>query len=146
MLRLHKRLLDQIHALAEQAYPEEGAGLLLGRSLEQGRLGLQIRPVDNTFDPQQRRRRYMIDPMDMLRIEEEAEAMDLEVIGVFHSHPDHPAEPSEFDRQQALPWFSYLITRVSGGKAVESRSWRLNDEHEFEPEEIYIQEDAWEVK
>jgi proteasome lid subunit RPN8/RPN11 len=61
------------------------------------------------------------------------------VIGVFHSHPDHPNQPSEFDRQWALPWFSYLITSIEKGTAVGSRSWRLEDDRTgFEEEEIIV--------
>jgi proteasome lid subunit RPN8/RPN11 len=52
----------------------------------------------------------------------------MEVVGVFHSHPDHPAEPSEFDRGMAWPWFTYVITRVERGKAAESRAWRLAED------------------
>ena len=145
MLLLPKKLLEQIQSHAERAYPEEGAGVLLGRPLAEGRLGTQVRPLANTFDPDQRSRRYMIDPLEMLQLEDEAESLGLELIGIFHSHPDHPAQPSEFDRQRALPWYSYLITSVAAGRAVETLSWRLNEARQFEPEQIRILEDASEA-
>jgi hypothetical protein len=56
------------------------------------------------------------------------ERLGLEAVGVFHSHPDHPATASDFDREWALPWYSYLITRILQGRAAESRSWRLTDD------------------
>jgi proteasome lid subunit RPN8/RPN11 len=66
----------------------------------------------------------------------EAERLGLSLIGVFHSHPDHPDQPSEFDRQWAQPFFSYIITSVEAGKAVESRSWRLEEDRSQFVEEI----------
>jgi proteasome lid subunit RPN8/RPN11 len=71
----------------------------------------------------------------MMAAEDEAEALGLDVVGVFHSHPDHPAEASETDREWALPWFSYLITSVRSGRAAESRSWRLVDDRSIMIEE-----------
>jgi proteasome lid subunit RPN8/RPN11 len=65
--------------------------------------------------------------------------MGLDVLGVFHSHPDHPNQPSEFDRQWAWPNFSYLITSVVQGVAVESRSWRLNEDRaNFSEEKVEV--------
>lgn len=139
MLLLPKKLLEQIQSHAERAYPEEGAGVLLGRPLAEGRLGTQVRPLANTFDPDQRSRRYMIDPLEMLQLEDEAESLGLELIGIFHSHPDHPNRPSEFDREWALPWYSYLITSVVNGNATGSRSWRLTDDRSrFEEEAVRV--------
>jgi proteasome lid subunit RPN8/RPN11 len=75
----------------------------------------------------------------MLEGEKEAAKQDLSIIGVFHSHPDHPNLPSEFDREYAIPWYSYLITSVHDGKATSSRSWRLEDDRErFQEEQIEI--------
>ena len=78
-------------------------------------------------------------PQDMLRSEQEAARLGLDVIGVFHSHPDHPNQPSEFDRQWAMPWFSYIITSVNQGTAAGSRSWRLADDRaQFVEESIQV--------
>jgi proteasome lid subunit RPN8/RPN11 len=77
----------------------------------------------------------------MLRGENEAARRGLDVIGVFHSHPDHPNRPSGYDLEWALPWYSYVITSVQGGRAVESRSWRLQDDRQgFAEEAILVQE------
>ena len=79
----------------------------------------------------------------MLRSEQEAARRGLDVVGVFHSHPDHPNQPSEFDREWAMPWFSYIITSVNEGKAAGSRSWRLADDRsKFEEQEISINQKA----
>jgi proteasome lid subunit RPN8/RPN11 len=83
--------------------------------------------------------RYLITAADMLGGEKEAERLGQSIIGIFHSHPDHPNLPSEFDREWAIPWYSYLITRVDNGQAVESKSWRLIDDRSgFSPEDIII--------
>ena len=83
----------------------------------------------------------MISPQELLKGEKQAAARGLDVLGVFHSHPDHPNQPSEFDRQWALPWFSYLITSVNEGKSAGARSWRLSEDRKsFTEEEIQITE------
>lgn len=138
-LLIPERILRYIHAHSERAYPEEGAGLLLGRYDECCREVEAILPLDNAREQPARHNRYLITAQDMLRGEEEAERLGLDVLGIFHSHPDHPDRPSEYDRQWALPWFSYLITSVQAGKAVSSLSWRLRDDRvEFIPEEVEI--------
>jgi proteasome lid subunit RPN8/RPN11 len=79
----------------------------------------------------------LITPEDYLNAELEADRLGLSLIGVFHSHPDHPNRPSEFDRDWAQPFFSYIITSVDSGKTIESRSWRLlEDRSQFVEEKI----------
>ncbi len=129
-------LLAQIQAHGEAHYPEEGAGFLLGHAQGEVRQVSRLLPLTNAREAEARRTRYLIGPQDLLRGELEAERQGLELVGVFHSHPDHPALPSEFDRQWALPWFSYLITSVRGSKAAESRSWRLDEDRQGFSEEI----------
>lgn len=135
-LNLAEAVLAAIHAHGEQAYPEEGAGLLLGHDDENGRRVAGIHPLDNSRENEARHNRYLITPQDMLRGEQEAARRGLDVVGVFHSHPDHPNRPSEFDRDWALPWYSYIITSVQAGKAIESRSWRL-----LEDRSLFVEED-----
>ena len=134
-LAISKNLLDQIHAHGEQAYPEEGAGFLIGNpgSVE------KILPLDNAREDGARHNRFLITPEDYLRAELTADRLGLSLIGVFHSHPDHPNRPSDYDREWAQPFFSYIITTVNEGRAIASRSWRLlEDRSEFEEEEIRI--------
>lgn len=134
-LVLSKELLDRIHAHGEKAYPEEGAGFLIGNN---GQVE-NVLPLDNSREDGARHNRFLITPEDYLKAELTADKLGLSLIGVFHSHPDHPSRPSEYDREWAQPFFSYIITTVNEGKAVESRSWRLvEDRSKFDEEEIRI--------
>ena len=137
---LTRDLLAGIHVHGEAAYPEEGAGLLLGHAQGERRVVLALWSIPNAREDTARHNRYLITPQDLLHGEQAAERQGLEVIGIFHSHPDHPNRPSEFDRDWALPWYSYIITSIEHGKAVESRSWRLSEDHaQFDAEEIQLE-------
>jgi proteasome lid subunit RPN8/RPN11 len=138
MILLPRRLLHDIKQHATLHYPEEGAGLLLGTHKDDTREVTQLMPLPNTFAPEARATRYLIRPEDMLEAEQKADEMDLDILGVFHSHPDHPARPSAFDQRNALPWYSYIITSVSETAAGDVRSWRLMEERKFVEEEIEI--------
>jgi proteasome lid subunit RPN8/RPN11 len=134
--------LERIQEYGEQAYPEEGAGFLLGMGTVDGsaRSVIGIVPLQNAREAGARGNRYLITPQDYLHAELQAEEQGLELIGVFHSHPDHPDLPSDFDREWAQPQFSYLITRVVGGTAEGSRAWRLSDDRsKFSEEDIQIE-------
>lgn len=138
-LELSQDILDQIHAYGEAAYPEEGAGFLLGRADDERRQVTALFELANAREDTARHNRYLLTSQDYLRSEEEAARLGLDVLGVFHSHPDHPNQPSEFDREWAMPWFSYVITSVQSGRAVESRSWRLvEDRSTFVEERISV--------
>jgi proteasome lid subunit RPN8/RPN11 len=133
MLVLPNHLIEQMNAHVEKAYPEEGAGFLLG---EQGQVR-EIVVLSNSREDGARHNRFLITPEDYLQAELTADRLGLSLIGVFHSHPDCPNVPSEYDREWAQPFFSYIITRVDNGKAVNSRSWRLlEDRSKFEEEKI----------
>lgn len=134
-LVISKDLLHQIHAHGEAAYPEEGAGFLLGA---EGTVE-SILPLANAREDGARHNRFLISPEDYLHAELTADNLGLSLIGVFHSHPDHPNQPSEYDREWAQPFFSYIITTVREGKATESRSWRLlEDRSKFTEEMISV--------
>ncbi|MGD8457289.1 MAG: M67 family metallopeptidase [Anaerolineales bacterium] len=140
-INLPEELMDKIHTHAEGTYPEEGAGLLLGRDEDGGRVVVDVLPLPNSREDSARHNRYVITPQHLFEGEKQAEARGLDVIGVFHSHPDHPNRPSEFDRTWAVPWFSYIITSVEKGQAVASRSWRLTDDRQkFNEEHIVVME------
>ncbi len=134
-LQIERSMLQTILAHLEEAYPEEGAGFLLGRSVNGVRRVTAVFSAANAREDAARNNRFLITPQDTIRAEDEADRMGLEVLGVFHSHPDCPNVPSEFDREWALPWFSYTITRVDGGKAVSTRSWRLKSDRQGYDEE-----------
>jgi proteasome lid subunit RPN8/RPN11 len=135
MLVVPGRLIEQMNVHVEKAYPEEGAGFLIG---EAGEIK-EILALSNSRENGARHNRFLFTPEDYLQAELKAEGLGLSLIGVFHSHPDSPNVPSEYDREWAQPFFSYIITRVDNGKAVNSRSWKLlEDRTNYEEEEIEI--------
>jgi proteasome lid subunit RPN8/RPN11 len=143
MLVIPPTVLRAIHAHGEAAYPNEGAGLLLGQAADGGKAVVDILPLDNEWEAGEQYHRYLITAEDMLRAEDEAARRGLDVLGIFHSHPDHVAEPSTMDRDWALPWYSYVITSVQKSKAVGSRSWLLRDDRSaFDEEPIQPAPDA----
>ncbi len=140
-IKIPANILRQIHTHGQDAYPEEGAGLLLGNDNGAKRQVENLLPLSNAREDTARHNRYLITPQDMLQGEREAESLGLDVIGIFHSHPDHPNRPSEYDREWALPWYSYVITSVESGQSADSRSWRLTDDRQkFVEEEINLEE------
>ena len=135
MLVVPNRLLEQMNVHVEKVYPEEGAGFLIG---EEGEVRETV-ALSNSREDGARHNRFLFTPDDYLQAELKAEGLGLDLIGVFHSHPDCPNIPSEYDREWAQPFFSYIITRVDQGKAVNSRSWKLvEDRSQYEEEEIKI--------
>ncbi len=138
-LHLSSEVLNQIHRYGEAAYPEEGAGLLLGATNGEHKQVEAILSLSNAREDSARHNRYLLTPQDYLRGEQEAARLGLDVLGVFHSPPDHPNRPSEFDREWAMPWFSYVITSVQAGVAAGSRSWLLSDDRQdFNEEHIDV--------
>ena len=134
-IKITTDILDEINKHVEEAYPEEGAGFLVGVEGEVKK----IIPLGNAREDEARHNRFLITPKDYLKAELTADSLGLSLIGVFHSHPDCPNEPSEYDREWAQPFFSYIITRVDNGKSVSHRSWLLvEDRSKYEEEEIKI--------
>ncbi len=137
-LVLSAELLSRIQGEAERTYPEEGAGFLLGFSITRRKV-VEIFQAKNPGFQGARQNRYMIVPEEYMAAEKEADRLSMDVLGVFHSHPDHPAEPSEFDREWAQPSFSYLITSVDRGTASATRSWLLReDRSSFDEETLQV--------
>ena len=138
-LALPAEQMAQISQHCERAYPHEGCGILLGRVEDGRKLVVEVIPTGNAHQEDTQRNRYLIPPEQLLQAELQAEELGLEVIGYFHSHPDHPARPSECDRERAWPGYSYLITSVQKGRAVRSRSWRLQkDGAGFDEETVLV--------
>jgi proteasome lid subunit RPN8/RPN11 len=119
---------DQIKAHLEDAYPNEGAGFLLGRSSENLVEIEFILPMANRRETEAQHNRYSIEPNDYAHAEFEAARRGLNLVGVFHSHPDHPARPSKFDLDHAWPNFSYFISTVEKGKVTVTHAWRLRED------------------
>jgi proteasome lid subunit RPN8/RPN11 len=137
-LRISEGLLEEIRRHGESAYPAECCGALGGRVQGSGdKEVVRLAPAVNrrTDDPH----RYQIAPDDLRRLEAELRAEGLEIVGYYHSHPDHPAVPSGFDTEHAWPWYSYLIVRVEGGRGREAASWMLDDEQPvMRPESLEV--------
>jgi proteasome lid subunit RPN8/RPN11 len=124
-VRISGMLVEEIRRAGERAYPAECCGVLGGR-VSQCKEVVQLAPVVNrrTDDPH----RYLIAADDLLQVTQELRRSELEVLGYYHSHPDHAAEPSAFDSEHAWPWYSYIIVRVDRGRAGELTSWVLEED------------------
>jgi proteasome lid subunit RPN8/RPN11 len=139
LVRLTETIQQKIFAQLQAEYPHEGGGFLLGSVGGDAVHITDILPVANVFEESERHHRYAMTPEDWMRMEDEADARGLTIVGYYHSHPDSPAIPSEYDREYALPNFVYLITQVDGGAAIEMLGWRLlDDRSRFETEGLEI--------
>lgn len=143
-LILSPEIYNQITDHLQAAYPNEGAGLLLGHA-NGGASPVVTKTVSailafaNKFESGEQYHRYLITAQDMLAGEIEAEKLGLDVVGIFHSHPDHPARASEYDREYALPWYSYLIVSVQSAQAEDAHVWVLTDDRsKFIEQELKI--------
>jgi len=136
MLSLNENLAREIRAHGAETYPHECCGALLGADAESGRqVRALFRLINRRVDSP--RNRFSVTTEDVREAERSAQDAGLEVVGWYHSHPDHPAIPSEFDRENAWPWYSYIIVSVMKGRAQNIASWRLADDRmRFEPERI----------
>jgi len=126
---------------AKTSYPEECCGALLGAVCpETGRQVIRAVPIYNAREDE-RQRRYLIGPGDVETLEDAATRGGLDVLGFYHSHPDHPAVPSVFDRDHAWPWYTYVIVPVSHGIAGAPRAWQLSgDRADFDEIELIHKE------
>jgi len=141
-LRLRVQETEQIHAHVSRAYPEEGCGVLLGWDRGDAREVARAVPIQNQHEDS-KGNRYLIAPEQFLAAEREARDAGLDVVGFFHSHPDHPARPSAFDLEHAWPFYSYMIVCVEHGRATDMRAWRLaEDRSGFEPETLEVLSDG----
>lgn len=152
MLKVESNHLQAIQTHAESTYPEECCGLLLGHLSGDVKTLIEVLPTENSWGEEEdeafqfiessahrtssKRNRFSIAPKVMLQAQKNARDRNLDIIGIFHSHIDHPAVPSEFDRAIAWQQYSYIIVSVQQGLACDLKSWNLNDDHQFQPEEI----------
>ncbi|MEL6164219.1 MAG: M67 family metallopeptidase [Cyanobacteria bacterium J06628_3] len=150
MIQLIKKHLQIIFNHAEGTYPEECCGVMLGNISNNTKTVVEIIPTQNAWnqetasnfqdnDPNHsKKRRYTIAPPEMLKIQKSARDKNLNIVGIFHSHPDYPAIPSEFDRISAWEEYSYIIVSVQKGQPGEINSWILDENHQFQQEEIKV--------
>lgn len=142
MLLMPKSVYLQLRQHGEAAYPHECCGILAGVATGPEKNVATAFPVENA-SAGNTRKHYEINPIDLIRVERQARTAGLEILGFYHSHPDHPALPSSTDLAEAH-WIgcSYVITEIAGAAAAGTRSFHLAGSSEenkhFEPEEITL--------
>lgn len=126
MIRIAKNLAGKIATHGQRTYPEECCGVLLGSNDGEVVQILDVAEFENTQEDN-RRRRFFVTPKQYMRAERMASEKGMELLGFYHSHPDHPAIPSEFDRDHALPWFTYIVLAVERGESKVMTAWLLSE-------------------
>jgi proteasome lid subunit RPN8/RPN11 len=129
MIYVNHALVGAIRREGEKAYPNECCGVLLGDIDENDNKVLHlIEPIVNAREDGEQYHRFLITPEDIMRAEQKARGLKMDVLGFYHSHPDCPAKPSEYDKEHALPFYSYIITAVYEGVAGDLTSWQLSED------------------
>ena len=138
-MRLPADLATAMRAMGEGAYPNEGCGIFLGRWEDGKAHVVEVRQGTNLREDRARDR-YILDPRDILVAEKDARAKNLEVVGFWHTHPDHPARPSQYDADHAWPDYVYLIMAIHSGRLVDQNAFVLESEDPaaFRAEELVI--------
>ena len=137
IMHLHYRQLEVIQTHRRTTYPAECCGFLFGTEINNERVIHEVIPIDNSREDN-KERRFLITPEDFIEAERRAQNLKLTLIGFYHSHPDHHAIPSDFDREHALPFYSYVIISVRNSQPAEIRSYQLADDRERYIEEKLI--------
>ena len=117
--------LLKLHTHAQEGYPHEVVGIIAGD--KQAGVASRIHPLINER-ADSAHNRYQVSGLTLMRAEQALEAEGLDILGYYHSHPDHPSQYSEYDRDHALPNLSYVIVSVMDGRAVDTASWRLKED------------------
>ena len=140
MITLEEERLNEIRHHGVADYPYECCGLLIGRYQKDGsKVVLETYPISNAREESAKRNRFLIQPEELLKGERHARSRKLEVVGFYHSHPDSPAVPSQYDLEHAWPTYSYIIVKTVEAEALDLFSWeQRSDRSQFDPEEITI--------
>jgi len=137
MIRLTRQLDAEIRAAGAKAYPNECCGIMFGSEEDDIHIVKALRPIENARESGEQYHRFLITAEDMMEAELEARRLGQEIIGFYHSHPDHPSRPSDYDREHALPFYSYIILSVAEGRPELMTSWLLRPSREaFDSEPI----------
>lgn len=155
-LRITEGHIGAIREHGAREYPNECCGIVLGSEVDGVKQVRELAPVRNLRHEPSRaqeilplaepgkeseRNRFLMDPKELARVQVDARARGLDIIGYYHSHPDHPARPSEYDREHAWPWVSYVIIRIEDGEPRDYASWVLTDDRSRFENEPVIQGD-----
>ncbi len=127
-LLLPNPVLSAMLVHASSTFPEECCGLLVGVFKDDQKAVKEGKPMSNVFQKDERYHRFTIDPKEFMLTDIDAEARGLEIVGIYHSHPNAPAKPSLFDLSHAWPSLSYVVIEVRDGKPVDTKSWVLKDD------------------
>lgn len=130
MIRTTAEQVERIRQLGKKAYPDECCGFLLGQLDGTAKHVLTTVPVANEREATEKYHRFFIGPDTYQRCERQARERGMEVLGFYHSHPDAPARPSQYDIKHAWPWYSYIIVSVMKGKSDRLTSWVLQDDRD----------------
>ena len=141
MIEISTELLSRIKVHGEEIYNEECCGALFGNYDDETRTIIDLLEFQNEKE-ESRQNRFLITPDQYRMAERLAKERDLELLGFYHSHPDHPAEPSQFDTDHALPWFIYIIVSVNKAKANNLTAWILKEDRSgFDHQKIKVIEE-----
>ena len=127
-LQLSSAHLRQIEAEGIKAYPNECCGIIFGAERGGTRVVQRLEPVENSFDVAEQYHRFSISPQQLMAAEKQAADAGQLVLGFYHSHPDHPARPSDYDRVRAWPFYSYIIVSIANRQPVDMTSWLLDEQ------------------
>lgn len=160
MVQLTREQLDKIRQHGVESFPHECVGVLLGDVEGNTKTVREVRPLDNTFAPSEefersvfehregqdapqavetvgQERRYLVSPDTMFQLIQEERRTKRKVLGFYHSHPNHPARPSVYDREWASPWYTYIIVSILEGRPDALTAWQLTEDRAaFDPEPI----------
>lgn len=151
-ISLNKAQIEAISRHGENTYPEECCGIIVGYLGDGGKVAVDLVLTENVWGMEEanfsmetelvasKQRRYAISPQDILQAQKQARLQQLEIIGIYHSHPDYPAIPSEFDLKYAWSSYSYIIASISQGNLSDVKSWCLDNDGQFQSEEILVVE------
>jgi proteasome lid subunit RPN8/RPN11 len=139
MITISEELLVEIRQHGVRDYPYECCGLLLGSYIGAGKIVKETYPISNAREESAKRNRFLIEPQELMQGERYARDKNLEVVGFYHSHPDCPAVPSQYDLEHAWPTYSYIIVSTRADQATDLFSWEQEpDRSRFNQEEIIL--------
>jgi len=137
VLEIKQRALDEIFKHGLESYPFECCGLMIGYLKDGDRVVIDVIRAENVHEGD-KRVRYRIDPMEYYKAEKQAEERGMQVVGIYHSHPNVAARPSQYDLENSFPNYTYLIISVSKDEIKEYRAWIREENTSFREEEIRI--------
>ncbi len=137
-MKIKEEVLERMKAHAERSFPEECCGVMLGTGIDEEPETHEIIEIDNS-QGENRKRRFLITPEQYRQAERDATERNMTLLGFYHSHPDHPAAPSAFDTEHALPWLTYIIVAVTRQSAGDVTAWLLTqDRGQFERQTLSV--------